>query len=114
MQPTVTNENDTYTFTLWRNNEKVVHVFKDAFAIISYGNEKSIPASQLAKMNGASYDGWTYHIYVQQGDSEETFIWLSKDEYETLWPLLEGPEEVEDDPYATEEIMRALMRDYRY
>ena len=111
MLANLTHENDTYTFTLWRD-EKVVHTFKDACVILSYGNEKSIPVNQLAKMNGPSYDGWTYHIYVQPRGSDETFIWLSKEEFETLWPLLEGPEEEEDDPYATEEIMRGIMRDY--
>ena len=115
MQPTVSHEKSEYVFRLWRNDEKVVHTFKDACVILSYGNEKSIPVNQLAKMNGPSYDGWTYHIYVQHhadSGSDETFIWLSKEEFGTLWPLLEGPEEEEDDPYATEEIMRGIMRDY--
>lgn len=94
MQPTVSKENNDYTFTLWRNDEKVVHTFKDAFATLSYGDEKSIPASQLAKMNGPSYHGWTYHIYVQQHhaerSSEEIFIWLSKEDFETLWPIFDS------------------------
>ena len=119
MQPTLTHENNDYVFTLWRDGKEVVHAFKDALAAVSYGNEKSIPVNQLAKMNGPSYDGWTYHIYVQQHhaerDTEEIFIWLSKEEFETLWPMLESPEdEPEDDPYAQQEVMRALMREYRY
>ena len=119
MQPTLTHENNDYIFTLWRDCKEVVYSFKDAFATVSYGNEKSIPVNHLAKMNGPSYDGWTYHIYVQQHHadrcSEEIFIWLSKKEFETLWPMLESPEdEPEDDPYAQEEVMRALMRNYAY
>jgi hypothetical protein len=107
MQPTVSYENNNYTFSLLRNGKEVVHAFKDAFATISYGNEKSIPSSQLAKMNGPSYDGWTYHIYVQQHhaekDTEEIFIWISKEEFEILRPVLEsihGTEDQENDPNA--------------
>lgn len=122
MQPTVSKENNDYNFTLWRDGKEILHTFKDAFATVCFGNEKSIPASQLAKMNGPSYDGWTYHIYVQQHykerDTEEIFIWISKEEFETLWPILEGlqgpEEEPEDDPYETQEVMRTLMRNYPY
>ena len=122
MQPTVSKEKNDYTFTLWRNEEKIIHTFKDAFATVSYGDEKSIPAAQLAKMNSPSYDGWTYHIYVQEHhaerDTEEIFIWISKEEFELLWPVLErieGPqEEPEDDPYETQEVMRTVMRNYAY
>jgi hypothetical protein len=92
MQPTVSKENNTYTFTLWREG-KVIHEFKDACVIISYGNEMSIPINQLAKMNGPSYNGWTYHIYVQQHhaekNTEDIFIWLYKEDFETLWPILD-------------------------
>ena len=94
MQPTVSHENNNYTFRLWREGKEVVHTFEDACVMLSYGNEKSIPADQLAKMNGPSYDGWTHHIYVQQHhvdkNTEEIFIWLSKEEFETLWPILES------------------------
>jgi hypothetical protein len=107
MQPTVSEENNIYTFTLWRNNEKVIHTFKDACVTLSYGTEMSIPAAHFKKMS-PSYDGWSYHIYVQQHhadrSSEEIFIWLSKEEFETLWPILEGIEGPEEDqenhPYA--------------
>jgi hypothetical protein len=112
--PTVSHESNTYTFTLWRDGKEVTHAFKDACVILSYGNEKSIPAAQLAKMNGPSYEGWTYHIFVNPRDGDETFIWLSKDEFEALQPMIEsieGPEEEkEDDPYETQEVMRAFMR----
>jgi hypothetical protein len=93
MQPTVSEENNDYTFTLWRDGKQVVHTFKDACVILSYGTEKSIPAAQLAKMNGPSYNGWTYHIYVQQHhadkNTEDIFIWLSKEEFYTLSPMLD-------------------------
>jgi len=103
MQPTVSyeKENNNYIFSLLRDGKEVVHAFKDAFATISYGNEKSIPPSQLAKMNGPSYDGWTYHIYVQQHhaekDTEEIFIWISKEEFEILQPVLESIHGLEED-----------------
>ena len=94
MQPTISHEKNDYVFRLWREGKEVVHTFKDACVTLSYGTEKSIPVNHLAKMNGPSYNGWTYHIYVQQHhadrSSEEIFIWLSKEEFETLWPILEG------------------------
>ena len=81
--------------------------------MLSYGNEKSIPVNQLAKMNGPSYDGWTYHIYVQQHhtdrDTEEIFIWLSKEEFETLWPLLDSPEEYEEEPCASDDARSEML-----
>ena len=120
MLPSVSYEKNNYTFTLMRDGKEVLHTFNDAFATVSYGNKNSIPAFHLKKMNGPSYDGWTYHIYVQQHhkerDTEEIFIWISKEEFETLWPILEslqGPEEEEnkeDDPYAMEEWVRRVMR----
>lgn len=87
MQPTLTHENETYTFTLWRNNEKVIYIFKDSFVTLYKGNEKSIPASQLKSMNGRSYDGWTYFISVQPWEGDEVVVWLTKEEFEILQPI---------------------------
>jgi len=87
MQPTLTFENNTYIFTLFHEDKKIIHEFKDCFVLVSVGNEKSIPASHLAKILGPSYDGWFYHIYVQSREGEEMFIWLSKEEFEILEPI---------------------------
>jgi len=93
MIPRLTFENRIFTFILMRDGKEVVCHFKDSFVVVSLGNEKSIPASHLARMNGPSYNGWTYHIYAQHNyedrDSDESFIWLSKEEFDILSPIYE-------------------------
>jgi hypothetical protein len=87
MQPTVSHENNTYTFRLWREGKEVVHTFKDSFVTLYMGNEKSIPINQLARMNGPSYDGWTYYISAQPHEGDEVVVWLSKEEFDILQPI---------------------------
>jgi len=124
MQPSLTYENDTYTFTLWRD-EKVIHTFKDSFVTVCMGNEKSIPASQLKSMNGPSYDGWTYYISAQPREGDEVVVWLTKEEFEILQPIeyslhvcgfcgAKSVECGEDHGDEMREIGRESMRGYDY
>ena len=124
MQPTLTYENDTHTFTLWRD-EKVVHTFKDSFVTVYMGNEKSIPASQLKSMNGPSYDGWTYYISAMPREGDEVVVWLTKEEFEILQPIeyslhvcgfcgAKAVECGEDHADEMREIGRESMRGYDY
>jgi hypothetical protein len=124
MLATLTHENDTYTFTLWRD-EKVVHTFKDSFVTVYMGNEKSIPASQLKSMNGPSYDGWTYYISALPREGDEVVVWLTKEEFHILQPIeyslhvcgfcsAKAVECGEDHADEMREIGRESMRGYDY
>jgi hypothetical protein len=129
MLPTLTfdaNKNDTYTFTLWRDDKKVVHEFcgfsvsiNEKHETVIHGAssvqihmapEASFDAVDLAKINGPSCDGNFYYIYIEPCQGEGIMIWLSKEEFDILEPILIDIEETryENQEY---EFTRTTLRD---
>ena len=116
MQPTISLENNTYIFTLWRDGKKVVHEFENYYVLVCMGNELSLSPADRAKIGEPAFDGYYYYIYVQPRDGEEIFIWLSEEEFQILEPMhyeLQKPEEEpEDDPHDAQEVMRYIMHNF--
>lgn len=114
MLPTLTfdeSKNDTYTFTLWRDGKEVVHQFK-GFSVtlnesyesvihgassitLHYADKSTLTPSEISQINGSVYapvnesvDGLVYYIWVTPFQGDDVLIWLSKEEFETLDPIL--------------------------
>jgi hypothetical protein len=112
MLPTVTfdaNKNDTYTFTLWRDGKKVVHEFKGfsvsinrAYETVIHGassvgihgvDENICTPEDRAKIEGPAFEGVFYYICAQPFQGECSMIWLTKEEFEVLDPILNDIQE---------------------
>jgi len=126
MLPTVTFEKDIYTFTLWRDDKKVVHEFKKfsvtinekhdtvIHGISSVGiheiDERVLEPHERPKFDGPSFDGKLYYISAQPYQGDEIFIWLSKEEYEVLEPMMDAISEEEFQKYEYE-FTRTTLKD---
>ncbi len=97
MLPTVIFDNSDYTyiFTLLRDGKKVVHEFKGSVVIDNKAEDLIKPADR-AKIDGPAFDGKFYYICFQQNQDDYDLIWLSKEEFDILDPMLD---EIEDDIY---------------
>jgi len=106
------DENKTYTLTLWRDEKKVVHEFKNVSTVGIHGVEESIALPEdHVKINGPSCDGVFYYIWAEHYNGEDTMIWLSKDEADLLTPMLD---DIKDDRYYKEfeyEFTRTTIND---
>jgi hypothetical protein len=105
MLPTLTYENKTYTFTLWRDGKKLVHEFKDFSVSVNDKNETIIHGfssvgihgiderialpEDRERINGPACEGVFYYIYAQAYQGEDSMIWLSKEEADVLQPILD-------------------------
>ena len=100
MPPTLTFKDNTYTFTLLRDDKEVVHKFNRTYHVIVCGElETSVLIPARAKILGPAYDGKLYWIDATRFKGEETFIWLSKEEFEILYPMYKH---IEDQIYYNE------------
>jgi len=111
MLPTVTfnDDNEIYKFTLLRDNKKQVHQFKrfsvsvnDSNDTVIHGissvgiyeiDESVLEPHERPKFDGPAFDGKLYYISAQPFEGDEIFIWLSKEEFQILQPMLDDIEE---------------------
>ena len=113
MLPTVIfNEDKGYTFTLWRDGNKIVHDFKNFSVTIDENNETVINGfssvaihgihEQLTtpedhtRIGGPPCDGVFYYICAVPYSGEDRMVWLSKEEYDILLPILH---DIQDERY---------------
>lgn len=118
MHPTISYDsegNKGYTFTLWRDEKQVVHEFKgfsvtldenhetivNGFSSVSiHGIHESIMLPEdLNRIGGPACDGVFYYIYAVSFGTEDRMIWLSKEEYDILLPILH---DIQDERYYNE------------
>jgi hypothetical protein len=113
MLPTVIfNEDNGYTFTLWRDGNKIVHEFKKFSVTIDENHETIINGfSSVAihgiheqvilpedhtRIGGPPCDGVFYYICAVPYSGEDLMVWLSKEEYDILLPTLH---DIQDERY---------------
>jgi hypothetical protein len=112
MSSTVTFHEKVYTFTLWRDDKKVVHEFKNVSTLGIHGVDERIALPEdRAKIDGPSCEGVFYYIYAEHYDGEYSMMWLSKDEADVLTPMLDA---IKDDRYYKDfecEFTRATIND---
>lgn len=111
MLPTISYDHDKgYTFTLWRDEKHVVHEFKNFSVTLDENHEtivngfsslaihgiheRIMPPQDLAKIGGPACDGVFYYICAVPYRGEDRIIWLSKEEYDILLPILH---DIQDD-----------------
>ena len=104
MLPSLTYEKEAYIFTLMRNGNK--QVYKFGHGISSVGvyviDESVLKPEERAKFVGPTIDGKLYYISAKPFEGEEIFIWLSKEEFEILEPILDDIEEEDFEKYEYE------------
>jgi len=125
MLPTLTYEKEVYTFTLMRKGNKQVYKFKNypttnpsdetiIYGISSVGvyviDESVLKPEERAKFDGPTIDSKLYYISAQPFEGEEIFVWLSKEEFGILQPILDDIEEKEYEKYEYE-FTRTTLRD---
>jgi len=94
MQPTISYEDNCYTFTLYRDEKKVVYELKDASVVEIHGvNECFWTPEDRAKIDGPACNGFIYYIYAEHYNGESSMFWLSKEETDLLPPILESIKE---------------------
>lgn len=88
MLPNVTFDYDSriFTFTLLRDEKKVTHELKGMNVILEV-----IPDDDYDRTKNVKH-----YIYVQPYEGEDILIWLSKEEYDVLDPIMF---EIEEDIY---------------
>lgn len=87
-----------YTITLIRDAKPIVYKFTRRYHVIIYhANETSLEPSEREKIIGVSFEGIIYWIDVSF-PGERQFIWISKNEFELLQPMLE---DIDDKEYNT-------------
>jgi len=94
---TVTYKDDVYTVTLFRG-EKIVYEL-EGYHLLAV--PESTTAAYREKVIGPSYDGFLYMFY--KAAPIRDYLWLSKEEYETLLPIWDSMQpswEDSDDPEA--------------
>jgi len=112
MLPTVSfdDPSGTYTFTLWRDGKKVIHKTMGFFVGLYAEAETNISHSERAKIDGPAVDGYLYYICTEGFDGEETFIWVTKNEFELLEDMVD---QIREGLYEAEEyeFTRTTLRD---
>jgi len=110
MLPTLVHEDGIYTFTLWRDGKKVVHTLKGFCVGVHSEPEDGLQPSLRAKVDGPSFDGILYYIWVEEFNGDENFIWISKNEFELLDAILI---EITEDLYESQsyEFTRTTLND---
>jgi hypothetical protein len=110
MLPTITfDEDNGYTFTLWRDGKKILHEFKgfsvtidekhetivNGFSSVAIHsvNEDIWTPEDHARIGGPACDGVFYYIYAVPYSGEDIMIWLSKEEFNILTPVLDDIKE---------------------
>jgi hypothetical protein len=89
MSPSITLKENIYTIALVRDSKPVVYEFTRRYHLIIYhANERSLAPSYREKILGPAFDGIIYWIDVSF-PGERHFIWISKDEFEVLQPMME-------------------------
>jgi hypothetical protein len=90
MQPTISYEQDKgYTFTLWRDEKKVVYELNDASLVEIHGVAEVFWTSEdRAKVDGPASNGFIHYIYSEKYSGEVSMVWLSKEEADILGPIL--------------------------
>ena len=93
MLPTLTLKYNIYTLTLIREGKPLVYKFSRRYHVIIYHtDETSLEPSEREKILGPAFDGIIYWIDVSF-PGERQFIWISKDEFDILEPILAEEEE---------------------
>jgi len=89
MLPTFTLKYNIYTLTVIREGKPLVYKFTRRYHVIIYHtDETSLEPSEREKILGPAFDGIVYWIDVSF-PGERQFIWISKDEFMVLQPLME-------------------------
>ena len=104
MLPTLSYENNTYTFTLWRDGKEVVHKFGDFSVTINEKHETIINGVSSVQIHTSpeACDGNFYYIYIEPFQGENIRILLSKEEFDILDPILIDIEEEKFERYEHE------------
>ena len=91
MLPNVTYDDNTqtYSFTLWRDNKKVTHDLKGFLVGLHASPEADVFHAHRVKIDGPAFDGDLHYIFVEDFDGNETFIWVSKNEFELLEAMVD-------------------------
>jgi len=106
MLPTVTIDTEgAYTFTLMREGKEVIHTFKsfsitvnEKYETVINGvssvwvhviDEDSMKPEERKKINGPAFEGQLYYIRAQPCQGEDILIWLSKEEFDILEPMMD-------------------------
>ena len=100
MSPTVTFEEDSYIFTLVREDKEVVYKINASHAFTCARNEKDMNPSERAKIDGPAFNGILYYVHAWYDENKESFTWLSKEEYDIIDPVLT---DINDDLYYNSE-----------
>lgn len=97
-------DNQKYTFTLWRDHQKIVHEFEgfsvminEFFETIINGvssvklhiiPESILEPEQREKIDGPAFNGDLYYICAKPFYGDDILIWLSKEEFDILQPMM--------------------------
>jgi hypothetical protein len=90
MQPTISYDKDKgYTFTLWRDEKKVVHEFNDTSLVEIHGVAECFwTPEDRARVDGPASNGFINYIYSETYGGEVSMFWISKEEADLLGPIL--------------------------
>ena len=77
-------KDNIYTFRIVRDGQKVEHDFLASTVALCIEKEEGSDPIRRSKILGPACEGMLHYIYVTPFQGEETFIWLSVEEFEIL------------------------------